>query len=295
MKKFKLSVVIPAHNEESNIGKVLTELAEVIEQSSIPYELILVNDNSTDGTAQVVESLAATNPCVRVINREPPSGFGRAIRSGLNFVSGDVVVICMGDQSDDPRDVLAYYQKILEGYDCVFGSRFIKGAEVRDYPRVKLICNRIVNRIIQLLFWTRHNDLTNAFKAYRTNVIRECEPYKACHFNITIEMSLSALIRGYAIAMVPIHWYGRVWGSSKLGLKEMGRRYLVTLLKVFFEKILIHDDLMAERMFHRLHSETSWAELMDRTSTLEEKMLTLEKRLDMLSRLTQHNLPKATK
>ena len=281
MKKLKLSIVIPARNEETNIEKVLTELAEVIGPSSIPYELIVVNDNSTDGTAQVVESCSEKDSTIRLVNREPPSGFGRAIRSGLGAVTGDVVVICMGDQSDDPRDVLAYYHKILEGYDCVFGSRFIAGAEVHDYPRTKLICNRIVNKMIQLLFWTSHNDLTNAFKAYRSYVIRECEPYKACHFNITIEMSLSALIRGYAIARIPIRWYGRVWGSSKLGLQEMGRRYLVTLLKIFFEKVLVHDDLMAERMSYRLHAERSQQELADRMSTLEGRLLALEKRLDV--------------
>jgi dolichol-phosphate mannosyltransferase len=283
MKKLRLSVVIPARNEESNIGTVLSELTEALAEAAIPYELILVNDNSTDGTAQRIESLAATNSCIRVLNREPPAGFGRAIRAGLSIVTGDVVVLCMGDQSDDPRDVIAYYQKILEGYDCVFGSRFIRGAEVHDYPQTKLICNRIVNKVIQLLFWTSHNDMTNAFKAYRTYVIRECEPFKACHFNITIEMSLSALIRGYRIAKIPIHWYGRAWGSSKLSLKEMGRRYLVTLLKIFFDKVLIHDDVMAERMSNRLRSERTQTDLTDRISVLEERCFAIEKRLGTFS------------
>jgi len=279
MKTLKLSVVIPAHNEEAHIGKVIADLVNAIEKRSIPYEIIVVNDNSTDMTAEVVEVFSGTNSSVSLVNRHPPNGFGRAIRSGLSSVSGDVVIICMGDQSDDPQDVIAYYEKTLEGYDCVFGSRFIPGAEVRDYPRIKLICNRIVNKMIQLLFWTGHNDLTNAFKAYRTQVIRECEPYKACHFNITIEMSLSALVRDYSIATIPIRWYGRSWGSSKLALKQMGRRYLVTLLKVLFEKILIHDDLMAERRCHHFHSERSRAEVIERLDNLEERLFRLEQTL----------------
>lgn len=279
MKPLKLSVVIPAHNEEGHISKVIADLVNAIERRSIPYEIIVVNDNSTDMTAEVVEVFCDTNSSVRLVNRHPPNGFGRAIRSGLNSVSGDVVIICMGDQSDDPQDVIAYYDKTLEGYDCVFGSRFIPGAEVHDYPRIKLICNRIVNKMIQLLFWTGHNDLTNAFKAYRTQVIRECEPYKACHFNITIELSLSALVRDYSIATIPIRWYGRSWGSSKLALKQMGRRYLVTLLKVLFEKILIHDDLMAERRCHRFHSERSRAEVIERLDNLEERLFRLEQTL----------------
>jgi len=279
MKNLKLSVIIPAHNEEGNIPKVLTQLTLTLKPAGVPYEILVINDNSTDGTAQVVEAFARDDAAVRLINREPPSGFGRAIRAGLGFVTGDVVILCMADESDDPRDVLAYYHKILEGYDCVFGSRFIRGAEVRDYPRLKLVCNRIVNRLIQVLFWTSHNDLTNAFKAYRTQVIRECEPYRGCHFNITIEMSISALIRGYSIAKVPIHWYGRGWGSSKLGLRVMGRRYLASLLKLFFEKLLIHDDLMAERLAFRLRSENSRAELADRVKGLEDRMLEIEKKI----------------
>ena len=101
----------------------------------------------------------------------------------------------MADLSDSPEDVVAYYRKIREGYDCVFGSRFIKGSTVENYPSVKLVVNRIVNQCIRFMFWTRFNDLTNAFKAYRTAVIRDCGPYRACHFNLTLEMSLGALIR----------------------------------------------------------------------------------------------------
>ena len=135
----------------------------------------------------------AEDPAIRLVTRVPPGGFGRAIRSGLEAVSGDVVVIYMADLSDSPEDVVAYYRKIGEGYDCVFGSRFIRGSKVENYPRFKLFFNRVVNRCIQVMFWTRFNDLTNAFKAYRTAVIRDCGPYRACHFNLTIEMSLGAL------------------------------------------------------------------------------------------------------
>jgi dolichol-phosphate mannosyltransferase len=184
---------------------------------------------------------------IRLINRRQPAGFGRAIRSGLSAVRGDVIVICMADLSDDPQDIVAYYRKIEEGYDCVFGSRFMKGARVEKYPPVKLVFNRIVNWAIQWLFWTDFNDLTNAFKAYRTEVVYDCGPYRACHFNITIEMSLSALIRNYRVTQIPIRWYGRTWGSSKLKLTTMGRRYLSTLLMMWSQHILISDDLLAER------------------------------------------------
>src|SRR6202011_1004566 len=225
-----LSVVIPAYNEEKNIVKCLDELRSVVrDKYHIPYEIVVVDDNSSDGTEAVVRAEMARDPHTRLVKRKPPSGFGRAIRDGLAAVTGDIVVIYMADLSDDPEDVVAYYRKIAkEGYDCVYGSRFIKGSKVVNYPIVKRVVNRIVNKCIQYMFWTRYNDLTNAFKAYRTAVIRDCGPYKASHFNLPLEMSLSALIRRYNIVQIPIRWYGRTWGSSNLRLVQMGRRYLST-------------------------------------------------------------------
>jgi dolichol-phosphate mannosyltransferase len=269
----KLSIVIPAYNEEKNVGKCLDELRKVIgEIHHIPYEIIVVNDNSRDGTERVVRERMARDPGVRLVNRTPPGGFGRAIRAGLDAVQGDVVVIYMADLSDDPEDVVAYYRKIQEGYDCVYGSRFAKGSKVEHYPLVKLVVNRIVNRCIQVLFWTRFNDLTNAFKAYRTSVVRDCGPYRASHFNITLEMSLSALIRGYQIAQVPIHWYGRTWGTSNLKLREMGRRYFCTLLMLYFQRRLIADDLVAERLAANLAYQKHISDLELRIQRLEREL-----------------------
>lgn len=244
----KLSVVIPAYNEQENIGPCLRELTAVLNgPEPIPHEIIVVDDNSRDGTADVVRAFQQAHPQIRLVRRQPPGGFGRAIRAGLAAVQGDVVVVYMADLSDDPQDVVLYYRKICEGYDCVYGSRFVRGSRVEQYPWFKLFVNRIVNTGIRWLFWTRFNDLTNAFKAYRTEVIRACGPYTACHFNITLEMSLGALNRDYRIIQVPISWYGRKWGSTNLRLKEMGRRYLATLLMTYGQRLLIRDDLVAEQ------------------------------------------------
>jgi dolichol-phosphate mannosyltransferase len=273
----KLSVVIPAYNEEKTIAKCVEELRHTLrDKHHLQYEIIVVNDNSTDATQEMVQAEMKCDPAIRMVTRTPPGGFGRAVRSGLEAVQGDIVVIYMADLSDDPEDVVAYYHKLREGYDCVFGSRFIKGSQVANYPRLKLVINRIVNRSIQILFWTRFNDLTNAFKAYRTSVIRECGPYRSSHFNITLEMSLGALIRGYHIAQLPIRWYGRTWGISNLKLRQMGRRYLSTLLMMFFQRVLVRDDLMAERLASNLGHFTQISEL-------ERRIESLEKVLDGLS------------
>jgi dolichol-phosphate mannosyltransferase len=273
----KLSVVIPAYNEEKNIQKCLEELRRVVRDTyHLPYEIIVVNDNSDDATEAVVRAEMERDPAIRVVRRTRPGGFGRAVRSGLEAVRGDIVVIYMADLSDDPEDVIAYYRKIEEGYDCVYGSRFIKGSEVVNYPRVKLAVNRVVNWCVQWLFWTRFNDLTNAFKAFRTSVIRDCGPYRASHFNITIEMSLGALIRRYNIAQIPIRWYGRTWGVSNLKLREMGRRYLSTLLMLFFQRMLVSDDLLAERLVSNHRHDQYVSELAARVAQLEERLSALE-------------------
>ena len=272
-----LSVVIPAYNEQDNIAASLTPLCARLESEGLDYEIVVVNDNSVDRTHQVVADLSVANPRIRLVDRTPPRGFGRAVRAGIEAAVGDVVVIYMADASDDPADVVMYYREISNGYDCVFGSRFIKGSKTSNYPKFKLFVNRLVNKGLQLLFWTRFNDLTNSFKAYRSYVLRECGPFRASHFNITIELSLSALIRNYNIALVPISWQGRTWGSSNLHLTEMGRRYLSTLIKIYFEKTLIRDDIIAESV--------AQARIAGRCPTdLEVRVKRLEKQLGEMNK-----------
>ena len=238
----------------------------------------------------------AADPAIRLVTRPAPGGFGRAIRAGLEAVRGDVVVIYMADCSDDAQDVVACYRKIDEGYDCVFGSRFIQGSHVEGYPWRKLVANRLVNRCIQLLFWTRFNDTTNAFKAYRTAVIRDCGPYRASHFNITLEMSLGALIRGYNIAQIPIRWKGRSWGSSKLRLREMGRKYLCTLLMLFFQRLLLADDLLAERLATARSFQRQFSDLERRVEKIETDLAMLATGDELRAPLPEHESgwPRAT-
>jgi len=276
MHELVASFVIPAHNEENNIRQTVDELRAALQKAVIPYEIIVVNDNSEDHTPEVVETIAQADRHVKLVNRTPPCGFGRAVRTGIDHITGDVVIIYMADLSDDPRDAIRYYEKIEEGYDCVFGSRFRPESRVEKYPLLKLLVNRIVNRCIQLMFFCPYNDLTNAFKAYRADVVDECGPFHASHFNITIEMSLSALTHKYSIAQIPINWYGRTWGSSHLKISEMGRRYLAVLLKAFSERLLISDDIMAERVAHA-------NQRAENADALRRRINALQKRLNKLS------------
>jgi dolichol-phosphate mannosyltransferase len=272
----KLSIIVPAHNEAGNITACLDAIRATLDsENNIPYEIVCVDDNSRDNTPELVLAQAAIDPRVRLIRRTPPAGFGRAIRAGLEHCTGEVIVIFMADLSDDPKDVVSYYRKILEGYDCVFGSRFIKGSNTESYPWVKLIVNRLVNTGIRLMFWTRFNDLTNAFKAYRRCVVEDCGPYRASHFNITLELSLSALIRNYEIAQIPISWHGRKWGRSNLRLRVMGRKYLCTLLMMLFQRMLVQDDVVAEKLALRVRRDQLAHDFDERLKQVEQAVFSL--------------------
>lgn len=237
-----LSVVIPAQNEEEGVRTTVERLYRVLVDAEIFTEILVVNDHSTDRTEQVLHELSVELPGVRYVNNQRPKGFGYAIQSGLEHFTGDAVCIVMADASDDPKDVVAYYRKLEEGYECVFGSRFTRRSVVVDYPRHKLYINRLANWFISLLFQLRFNDTTNAFKAYRREVIQGVMPILSSHFNITVELPLKAITRGYTFATIPINWYNRATGISKLRIKEMGSRYLFIVLYVWLERNLSRGD-----------------------------------------------------
>ena len=237
-----LSVVIPAHNEAEVIEPTLRGLIDQLGPAGIDYEIVVVDDASRDGTGDVVRRVAEEEPRVRVVRNEAPNGFGFAVRAGLEAFTGDSVVIVMADASDDPRDVVLYHRVLEAGYDCAFGSRFMPGASVHDYPKFKLLMNRVVNTGIRALFRHGYNDTTNAFKAYRREVIENLRPLLSHHFNMTVELPLKAITRGFSYAIVPTSWTNRAAGRSKLQLNEMGSRYLFIVLYVFLEDHLTRGD-----------------------------------------------------
>jgi dolichol-phosphate mannosyltransferase len=238
----KLSVVIPARDEAANIGPTLDAIRERLGREGIAYEIVVVDDGSTDATAAEVRARAATDPRVRLVPSTGPYGFGYAVRRGLDVFEGDAVATMMADGSDSPDDLVRYFFVLRDRAECALGSRFLPGSHVEHYPPLKLVINRLANTFIRLLFGLRYNDVTNAFKAYRANVIEGCRPLISPHFNLTVELPLKAIVRGYSYEVLSIRWKQREQGVSRLRLREMGSRYLFIVLYIWLEKLLTRGD-----------------------------------------------------
>jgi len=245
----KLSVVIPAYNEEGSIQETLISLYAALSDANVDHEIVVVNDNSKDQTLEILQKLQVEIPTLVYFTNPGPNGFGYAIRYGLDRFTGECVGIMMSDLSDDPADLIAFYQLMVRNnLDCVFGSRFIKGGTICDYPKHKLFINRFANWLIKILIGVNYNDFTNAFKMYRRHTIEGLRPFLAAHFNLTIELPLKAIIRGYSFGILPNSWRNRKAGESNLKIKEMGSRYLFILLYILIEKYLSRNDYLKRQL-----------------------------------------------
>lgn len=236
------SIVIPARNEEQNIADTINAIRSTLIHENINFEIVVVNDGSSDQTYSIVQQLNLKDNRIKIVNNPFSNGIGHAIRYGLECFSGDYVIIAMADASDEPKDILGYIHEFQKGYDCCFGSRWISKGLVENYPQHKLVLNRFVNWCISFLFQINYADVTNAFKGYSRKAIKGISPILSRHFNITVELPLKAIVRGYKFSIIPTRWYGRKKGKSSLKLKEMGSRYLFIIIYIFLEKILCGND-----------------------------------------------------
>lgn len=240
----KLSIIIPAHNEEGSIIETITTLYSTLEKEEIEHEILVVNDNSNDNTEKILQNLMSDIPSLTYYNNSPPNGFGYAVRAGLNRYTGDCVAIMMADLSDSPDDLVSFYRKLQEGFDCVFGNRWGKDGQVVDYPVSKKYLNRLANSFVKIIFGLKYGDCTNAFKMYRKETIEGLRPFLSPHFNLTLELPLKSIVRGFSYAVVPNSWQNRKAGESKLKVKEMGSRYFFILLYCLIEKYFSQGDFL---------------------------------------------------
>ena len=244
----KLSVVIPAYNEEGNIEKTVKVIYNELKQEGIDHEILVSNDNSEDNTLKIIGMLEKDIPTLRHVTNLQPNGYGYAVRKGLDNYNGDCVVVTMADLSDEPKDIVRYF-RTMEKYDCdaVFGSRWMKGAKVVNYPKQKLWLNRIVNNCIRLLFGFKYNDVTNGFKLFKKETIDGVRPFISGQFSLALEIPLKAIIRGYTYEVVPNNWYNREVGESHLKIRQMSVRYLFVLLNCLNERLFSMGDYKKDK------------------------------------------------
>ncbi|MDB6166714.1 MAG: Undecaprenyl-phosphate mannosyltransferase [Lacunisphaera sp.] len=236
------SIIIPARDEQDSLPSTLADIYATFQREGVPHEIVVVDDGSRDKTWAVLTELRQKIPTLAPVQNPGQNGFGRAVLYGLSQMKGDACALMMADASDSPDDAVRYWRLLNEGWDCVFGSRFVKGGRVVDYPRVKLFVNRLANFLVRLGFNIPLNDTTNAFKAYRRTVIEGCRPFLAPHFNLTVEIPLKAIVRGYTWTVIPISWQNRKYGEAKLKIKEMGSRYFFICAYVWLEKYFSRGD-----------------------------------------------------
>ena len=221
---------MPAYNEAAVIGATLRALIAHFEQQDFNYEILVVNDASRDATEAVLLDLEQTSPRLRHVTNPGPHGYGCAVRYGLRHFTGDAVAVMMADGSDSPEDAEAYFRKIQEGYDCAFGMRFGPNSRVTGYPRFKRLLNRAGNKLIAWLVGSDYTDFTNGFKCFRSDVIDRIQPLVGAQFNLTVEMSIKAVLSGARVAVVPNSWIERTEGVSKFNVLPLCWLYLLTIL-----------------------------------------------------------------
>ncbi len=237
-----LSIVLPARDEQGCIAATVEHLHLELSLNNIPHEIVVVDDGSRDGTWSILQEIKKRIPELNPVKNLGDHGFGRAIIHGIDSSAGDAVVIMMADESDDCRDVVRYWTALNDGWDCVFGSRFMKGGGVIDYPSLKFMVNRVANLFISMLFRIPFNDTTNAFKAYRRTTLEGCRPFLSPHFNLTVELPLKSIVRGFSWTTIPITWKNRRSGEAKLKMREMGSRYFFIVAYIWLEKYFSRGD-----------------------------------------------------
>ncbi len=233
-----LSIIVPVRNESNVIHDIFKYF--FLNLKDIDYEVLIINDFSDDDTFEKTKNLVSKYDKFKVFNNKK-KGLGGAINLGILKASGKNVAIMMADQSDDINDLIKYNNLMnSESYDAILGTRFTKESKVTDYPIQKLILNRIFNLFVSFIFWNKYNDYTNAFKIYKKEMLLELMPLISESFNIFLEIPLKVISRKYKYKIISINWMGRKKGASKFRIKELGSKYLFTLIYCFIEKNLLN-------------------------------------------------------
>jgi len=233
-----LSIIVPVRNESNIIHEVFDYFSNNLKD--IQHEVLIINDFSNDDTFDKCKKLVDEYKNFRIFDN-PKKGLGGAINLGINEAKGDNISIMMADLSDDIDDLRRYNVLMEQGnFDAILGSRFTRDSKVKGYPIQKLVLNRVFNFFVSIVFLNKYNDYTNAFKIYKKKTLVEIMPLISESFNIFLEIPLKIISRNYRYKIISINWIGRKKGESKFKIKELGAKYLFTLIYCFIEKNLLN-------------------------------------------------------
>jgi len=232
-----VSIVVPCHNEEMNIRPLVTRLRELFDDYI--DEIILVDDNSRDNTAQVIRTLANEDARVKPLFRSPPNGVGRAIADGYHIATGRYVLSMDCDFQHLLPEVRDLFDAIAKGYDVALGSRFSRHSILLNYPVQKIVANRGFHLLAQLVLCRRFRDLTNNLKLMRRDVLDKLQLIEP-GFAVNAETGLQPLLMGYNIKEVPISWINRApdMGMSSFRLLCVSCGYWRVLYRLWVRCVL---------------------------------------------------------
>lgn len=229
----KLSVIVPAYNEEDNIIDVINKIEEALE---IPHELVVVNDHSIDTTAQLVTGFARQYNNIRLVENKLSRGFANALKTGFSSVATDIAVPVMADLCDDLSTLKKMFEKINQGYDVVCGSRYIKGGSRQGGSRLKGFFSCFVGRSLKILLGLPTHDIANAFKMYRKGVIESID-IQSQGFEISMEIPLKAYFLGFRITELPTVWKERTKGKSSFRMFKLFPDYFKLYIWAFLRRL----------------------------------------------------------
>lgn len=214
----KISIIIPARNEERIIAKTLRDLKSKV---NIAHEIIIVNDCSNDKTKEVVSLYGKNNKNVRLVNTAPKkNGFSNAIYKGIKNATTNYVVIVMADLCDNPKTINKMYALIIRGWDVVCGSRYTRKADKIGGPKIQGFLSFLVCTSLHYITSIPTRDVSNAFKMYRKDVIKNLNFNRKLGVELSTDLALQAYFKGYKLTEIPTTWRGRTVGESKFRLLE---------------------------------------------------------------------------